>query len=95
MIFDAFNALVDPLSSGGYSSMNNRSMDIRKPKRCDTDWPQTDLIDRRRAPRQRDHTYLGHKRQREPINWGLVLMVAGAAFIVLASMLYKLTGPAI
>jgi hypothetical protein len=72
--------------------MNNRSMDIRKPKRCDTDWPQTDLIDRRRAPRQRDHAYLGHKRQREPIDWLAVALLLAAAMVGLV-MIYKMTGP--
>lgn len=48
--------------------MNTRSMYIRKPKHCDTDWPQTDLIDRRRAPRT----------QREPIiNWRNPFEVGG------------------
>jgi hypothetical protein len=46
--------------------INNRSM--AGPRRVDTDWPQTDLIDRRRAPRT----------QREPpINWRNPFEVGG------------------
>lgn len=78
--------------------MNNRTMEVRIPKRVNTafDFQQTDLIDRRRAPRTKDHPYLGRKRQREdrePIDWALCFMVAGAIFLVLLALLYKFTGP--
>jgi hypothetical protein len=74
--------------------MNTRNMNC--PRIVDTRWPQTIQLERRRAPRTKDHPYRRHQqRQREPINWGLVLMVAGAGFIACAALLYKLTGPAL
>lgn len=71
--------------------MNTNSMQVRRVKRIDTRWPQTDLMPRR-AMRQADSPYA--RKQRPPINWGRCLMVAGAAFLVMATMLYKFTGPA-
>jgi hypothetical protein len=74
---------------------NTRNMTA--PRRCDTQWEQTIQIDRRRAPRTPTSPKRGprERREREPINWGLVLMLAGAGFLVVAVWAYKLAGPSL
>jgi hypothetical protein len=68
--------------------MNQRTM--TGPRRCDTKWPQTEVMPRR-AMRTRENPY--RRPQREPINWGLCLMLAGAITMTLAALVYKFAGP--
>lgn len=70
--------------------INNRSM--AGPRRVDTQWPQTDLIDRRRAPRRRDHAY--RRKNTRRVDWLAVVLLLAAAMVGLA-LVYKLTGPAL
>jgi hypothetical protein len=72
--------------------MNTRSMTA--PRRVDARWPQTMPIPRR-ANRQADNAYRRRdKRQRTRVEWYRVLIVTGATLLVIATLLYKFTGPA-
>jgi hypothetical protein len=58
--------------------MNMRSME--GPRRVDSRWPQTDLMDRRRSPRTKDNPYRRQQRNangKHPSDYVVLALFAG------------------